>query len=188
MQHGSAEAFPEQVPGSSENSPEKPSVSPASSNGNAATSSGSSSAKPRVSARKIQANRSNSLSSTGPTSRAGKNRVRWNSYEHGLLAKALFLTVIDGEEAAEFYRFLNDLPRSSAGRDVGRDARRRSRRAVKFYVDNVLVSSHTSVVPQAPAYAMINHWGTNSRGWGVSPPPTSPRYMFVRSFSFVPLQ
>jgi hypothetical protein len=51
------------------------------------------------------------LSSTGPTSRAGKNRVRWNSYNHGLLAKALFLRPIDGEDHAEFYRFFNDLRR-----------------------------------------------------------------------------
>jgi len=111
MQHVSAEAFPEQDPGSSENSPETPSVSPVSSTGNAATSAGSSSAKPPVSARKIQANRSNSLSSTGPTSRAGKNRVRWNSFKHGLLAKALFLRPIDGEDPAEFHFFLNDLRR-----------------------------------------------------------------------------
>jgi hypothetical protein len=61
--------------------------------------------KPPVSASKIQANRANSLKSTGPTSRAGKNRVRWNSYKHGLLAKALFLRPIDGEDAGEFYRF-----------------------------------------------------------------------------------
>jgi hypothetical protein len=92
MQHLSAEAFPEQDPGSSENSPETPSVSP-------------------VSVRKIQANRSNALKSTGPTSRAGKNRVRWNSYKHGLLAKALFSRPIDGEKPADFYRFLKELSR-----------------------------------------------------------------------------
>jgi hypothetical protein len=67
--------------------------------------------KPSVSARKIQANRANSLKSPGPTSGAGKNRVRWNSYKHGLLAKALFLRPIDGEEPAEFHRFLKDLRR-----------------------------------------------------------------------------
>ena len=67
--------------------------------------------KPPVSARKIQANRANSLKSSGPTSEAGKNRVRWNSYKHGLLAKALFLRPIDGEDAAEFYRFFKALRR-----------------------------------------------------------------------------
>ena len=73
MQHLSAEAFPEQDPGSSENSPETPSVSPASSTGNAATSTERSSAKPPVSARKIQAKRPNSLSST----KVRKSKVVW---------------------------------------------------------------------------------------------------------------
>ena len=60
--------------------------------------------------------------------------------------------------------------------------------SIKFYVDGVLVSTHTGVVPQTPAYAMINHWGTNSRGWGGLATTNITRYMFVRSFSFVPLQ
>jgi hypothetical protein len=58
--------------------------------------------------------------------------------------------------------------------------------SIKFYVDGVLVSTHTGVVPQTPAYAMINHWGTNSTGWGGLATPNITRYMFVRSFSFVP--
>ncbi len=58
--------------------------------------------------------------------------------------------------------------------------------SIKFYVDGVLVSTHTGVVPQTPAYAMINHWGTNSTGWGGLATPNVTRYMFVRSFSFVP--
>ena len=60
--------------------------------------------------------------------------------------------------------------------------------SIKFYVDGVLMSTHTGVVPQTPAYAMINHWGTNSKGWGGLATPNITRYMFVRSFSFVPLQ
>jgi hypothetical protein len=59
--------------------------------------------------------------------------------------------------------------------------------SIKFYVDGVLVSTHTGVVPQTPAYAMINHWGTNSTGWGGLATPNVTRYMFVRSFSFIPL-
>jgi hypothetical protein len=58
--------------------------------------------------------------------------------------------------------------------------------SIKFYVDGALVSTHTGVVPQTPAYAMINHWGTNSTGWGGLATPNVTRYMFVRSFSFVP--
>jgi hypothetical protein len=60
--------------------------------------------------------------------------------------------------------------------------------SIQFYVDGVLVSTHTGVVPQTPAYAMINHWGTNSTGWGGLATPNITRYMFVRSFSFTPLQ
>jgi endo-1,3-1,4-beta-glycanase ExoK len=63
-----------------------------------------------------------------------------------------------------------------------------TRSAAKFYVDGVLVSTHTGVVPQTPAFAMINHWGTNSRGWGGLATPNITRYMFVRSFSFIPLR
>jgi len=59
--------------------------------------------------------------------------------------------------------------------------------SISFYVDGALVSTHTGVVPQTPAYAMINHWGTNSTGWGGLATPNVTRYMFVRSFSFVPL-
>jgi hypothetical protein len=58
--------------------------------------------------------------------------------------------------------------------------------SIKFYVDGALVSTHTGVVPQTPAYAMINHWGTNSTGWGGLATPNVTRYMFVRSFSFTP--
>jgi beta-glucanase (GH16 family) len=60
--------------------------------------------------------------------------------------------------------------------------------SIKFYVDGVLVSTHTGVVPQTRAYAMINHWGTNSKGWGGLATPNITRYMFVRSFSFIPLR
>jgi hypothetical protein len=60
--------------------------------------------------------------------------------------------------------------------------------SINFYIDGVLVSTHTGVVPQTPAYAMINHWGTNSTGWGGLATPNITRYMFVRSFSFAPLQ
>ena len=63
-----------------------------------------------------------------------------------------------------------------------------TRTAIRFYVDNVLVSSYTGVVPANPAYAMINHWGTNRRGWGGLATTNITRYMFVRSFSFVPIQ
>lgn len=58
---------------------------------------------------------------------------------------------------------------------------------VSFYVDGVLVIGFGSPAPpQNPAYAMINHWGTNSTGWGGMATPGVDRYMFVKSFSFTP--
>ncbi|MGA8310421.1 MAG: hypothetical protein WB755_10355, partial [Terriglobales bacterium] len=105
MQQASAGVSPEQTPGFSENSPETSSV-PDISAVSSAASPENSSLKPPVSARKIIANRTNALNSRGPTSLAGKNRVRWNSLKHGLLVKALFLVVIDGEERTAFFRFL----------------------------------------------------------------------------------
>ena len=109
MQQASSGNFPEQKLESLENSSEISSGE--SSRESPAASPENFSAKPPVSARKIIANRANALSSTGPTSRAGKDRVRWNSYKHGLLVKALFLVVIDGEERAEFFRFFKALRR-----------------------------------------------------------------------------
>jgi hypothetical protein len=112
MPHPS-EGFPEQKPGS-QDFQETSSVSQSStqegSTGRSATSAESSPAKPPASAR-IIANRANALRSTGPTSQAGKSRVRWNAVTHGLQVKTLFLVAIDGEERAAFFRFLKALRR-----------------------------------------------------------------------------
>src|SRR5450755_4335925 len=98
MQQAPPGNFPEPKPESPENSSET------SQGGSSRESSAASpeifSAKRPVSARKIVANRSNALRSTGPTSKAGKSRVRWNALTHGLQVKALFLVAIDGEERA----------------------------------------------------------------------------------------
>lgn len=56
----------------------------------------------------------------------------------------------------------------------------------KFYVNDSLVAEITDNIPQNPAYAMINHWGTNSQGWGGMATPGVDRYMFVKKFSFTP--
>jgi hypothetical protein len=109
MQQASPGNFPEQKP-DSENSSET-SSSGESSGESPAASPEKFSAKPPVSARKVIANRSNALRSTGPTSKAGKSRVRWNALTHGLQVKALFLVAIDGEERAAFFRFLKALRR-----------------------------------------------------------------------------
>lgn len=54
---------------------------------------------------------------------------------------------------------------------------------IDYYVDNVLLASHTQNVPSAPAYPMINHWGTNNPNWG-GPATAGDRWMWVRRFAF----
>ena len=59
---------------------------------------------------------------------------------------------------------------------------------ITFYIDDVQVAQHTTHVPIAPAYFMINHWGTNSDGWGGPATPGVSRYFYVDSVSYTPLQ
>jgi hypothetical protein len=59
--------------------------------------------KPQVSERKASANRANAKRSTGPRTPAGKARSSLNALRHGILAKAAFNLVIEGDERrAEF--------------------------------------------------------------------------------------
>jgi len=58
---------------------------------------------------------------------------------------------------------------------------------VTFYRDGELISVHTKVVPEKPAPFLFNHWGTNSLDWGGLASPGKTRYMYVKSFSFTPL-
>jgi endo-1,3-1,4-beta-glycanase ExoK len=57
---------------------------------------------------------------------------------------------------------------------------------IDFYLDNALVSTHTSNVPSAPAYIMMNHWGTNSTGWGGLATVGVQRYLYISSFTYTP--
>ncbi len=67
------------------------------------TSETPSASKPPVSERKASANRANAQRSTGPRTPAGKARASLNALRHGILAKAAFNLVIEGEERrAEF--------------------------------------------------------------------------------------
>jgi len=59
---------------------------------------------------------------------------------------------------------------------------------ISFYIDDGLVAMHTTDVPSTPAYFMINHWGTNSLGWGGWATPGTSRYFYVKSVSYTPLQ
>jgi len=55
---------------------------------------------------------------------------------------------------------------------------------IDYYVDGVLVSTHTKDIPQVPAYVMINHWGTNSTGWGGRATVDVSRYMYISLFTY----
>ena len=60
---------------------------------------------------------------------------------------------------------------------------------ITFFVDNVYQADHVTNVPSAPAHFMINHWGTNSSGWGgtaTTGPDGTPRYFYVDWVKFTP--
>jgi endo-1,3-1,4-beta-glycanase ExoK len=57
---------------------------------------------------------------------------------------------------------------------------------IAYYIDGKFVVNHTTNVPSAPAYFMINHWGTNSTGWGGTATPGVTRDMYVTSASYTP--
>jgi endo-1,3-1,4-beta-glycanase ExoK len=59
---------------------------------------------------------------------------------------------------------------------------------IDYYIDGLLVSTHTSNLPSAPAYILINHWGTNSSGWGGLATLNVERYLYVSSFTYTPWQ
>ena len=58
---------------------------------------------------------------------------------------------------------------------------------IAFYVDGALKATHTTNVPSAPAYFMINHWGTDSSGWGGTATVGVARYFYVDWVKYTPL-
>jgi len=59
---------------------------------------------------------------------------------------------------------------------------------IDYYIDGTLVSTHTSNVPSTPSYIMVNHWGTNSTGWGGVATVGVERYLYVSSFTYTPYE
>jgi len=57
---------------------------------------------------------------------------------------------------------------------------------ITFYVDDVWQAEHTTTVPSAPAYFMINHWGTNNPLWGGTATIGVERYFYVDWVRFTP--
>ena len=58
---------------------------------------------------------------------------------------------------------------------------------VSYFIDGLLRAEHTSNVPSAPAYFMINHWGTDSARWGGPATLGVSRYLHVDRVSYAPL-
>lgn len=59
---------------------------------------------------------------------------------------------------------------------------------IEFYRDGERVAVHTKVVPSGPAAVMLNHWGTHSIHWGGTATIEHPRYMYIKSFKYAPLE
>lgn len=55
---------------------------------------------------------------------------------------------------------------------------------VDWYIDNVLIISHTKVVPTRPAYFIFNIWGSNHEYWSGPATPNHPRTMIVTDFAY----
>ncbi len=51
--------------------------------------------------------------------------------------------------------------------------------SIEYYMDGVLLATHTTHVPSAPAYFMVNHWGTNSSNFGGVATIGVDRYLYV---------
>ncbi|HUU12463.1 MAG TPA: glycoside hydrolase family 16 protein [Terriglobia bacterium] len=58
---------------------------------------------------------------------------------------------------------------------------------ITFYVDGVQRGFHTDHVPSAPAYFMINHWGTDGPWWGGYATIGIDRYFYIDRVSYTPL-
>lgn len=58
--------------------------------------------------------------------------------------------------------------------------------SITFFLDGTVVRTNTSVVPQVPAYILMNHWGTNSVGFGGLATVGTTRWQYFKGFTFTP--
>jgi len=58
---------------------------------------------------------------------------------------------------------------------------------IDFYLDGGFVSTHTVNIPSAPAYILVNHWGTNNTKWGGLATPGVERYLYISRFTYTPM-
>lgn len=56
--------------------------------------------------------------------------------------------------------------------------------SVKVYIDGVLVVSHSTHIPSAPAHIILQHRGTNTNSWGGVATTSVTRYFYVKSVKF----
>lgn len=61
-----------------------------------------------------------------------------------------------------------------------------SKGKISYYIDGVKKADHTNNVPTAPAYFMINTWGTDSANWGGTATLDTPRYIYVSKAAYTP--
>jgi len=59
---------------------------------------------------------------------------------------------------------------------------------ISYFIDGILKAVHTTNVPSAPAYFMINHWGTDSAYWGGTATVGTTRYFYLNHASYTPPQ
>jgi len=57
---------------------------------------------------------------------------------------------------------------------------------IDYYIDSVLVATHTSNIPSAPAAIIMNHWGIDNAPWGGTATTGVTRYFYISNFTFIP--
>lgn len=57
---------------------------------------------------------------------------------------------------------------------------------IKYYKDGKLIGVHHDVIPELPAKFFFNHWGTNDVHFGGIGTTGIDRFVFIKSFLFIP--
>lgn len=56
---------------------------------------------------------------------------------------------------------------------------------IEYYFDDVLIGTHTLNIPSAPAFIIMNHWGTNDASFGGTATAAT-RWLWIQGFSYSP--
>lgn len=60
--------------------------------------------------------------------------------------------------------------------------------SIVWYMDGARIAENRSNVPSKPARIRVNHWGSNSAGFGGLATPGVARYVYLKSVTFQPLE